>query len=38
MNTSVHRLHPIGGGLALTQFNAIPHLEHPERQFAQTHL
>ncbi|MCM2562919.1 histidine phosphatase family protein [Lutimaribacter sp. EGI FJ00015] len=38
MNTSVHRLHPIGGALALTQFNAVPHLDRPERQFAQTHL
>lgn len=38
MNTSVHRLHPIGPGLALTQFNAVPHLERPDRQFAQTHL
>lgn len=38
MNTSVHRLHPIGDTLALTQFNATPHLDRPERQFAQTHL
>jgi broad specificity phosphatase PhoE len=38
MNTSVHRLHPIGGALALTQFDAVPHLDRPERQFAQTHL
>ena len=38
MNTSVHRLHPIGGRLSLTQFNAVPHLDRPERQFAQTHL
>lgn len=38
MNTSVHRLHPIGDALALTQFNAVPHLDRPERQFAQTHL
>lgn len=38
MNTSVHRLHPIGASLALTQFNAVPHLERPDRQFAQTHL
>lgn len=38
MNTSVHRLHRVGGTLAVTQFNAVPHLDHPERQFAQTHL
>lgn len=38
MNTSVHRLHAIGGRLALSQFNAIPHLEHPDRAHAQTHL
>ncbi|MFD1508521.1 histidine phosphatase family protein [Lacimonas salitolerans] len=38
MNTSVHRLHPVGGDLALTQFNAVPHLDRPERQFARTHL
>lgn len=37
-NTSVHRLHPIGPALALTQFNAVPHLDRPDRQFAQTHL
>ncbi len=38
MNTSVHRLHVIGDVLAPVQFNAIPHLEHVHRQFAQTHL
>lgn len=38
MNTSVHRLHPIGDAMSLTQFNAVPHLDRPERQFAQTHL
>ncbi|WP_323784445.1 histidine phosphatase family protein [Thalassovita sp.] len=38
MNTSVHRLHRIGDDLALTQFNAVPHLDHPDRQYAQTHL
>lgn len=38
MNTSVHRLHPIGDRLAMTQFNATPHLDRPDRQFAQTHL
>ncbi|MBR9652346.1 histidine phosphatase family protein [Thalassovita aquimarina] len=37
-NTSVHRLHRVGDDLALTQFNAVPHLDHPDRQYAQTHL
>lgn len=38
MNTSMHRLHRIGNDLSMTQFNAIPHLDRPDRQFAQTHL
>lgn len=38
MNTSVHRLHRLGSDMALTQFNAVPHLDHPDRQYAQTHL
>lgn len=38
MNTSVHRLHPVGAGLTLTQFNAIPHLEARDRQQAQTYI
>ena len=38
MNTSVTRLHPLGDSLMLMQFNAVPHLETAERQFAQTHL
>lgn len=38
MNTSMHRLHKIGGNLSMTQFNAVPHLDRPDRQFAQTHL
>ncbi len=38
MNTSVHRLHPVGAGLTLTQFNAIPHLEARDRQEAQTYI
>lgn len=38
MNTSLHRLHPIGPHLSPVLFNAIPHLEAPDRQFAQTHL
>lgn len=38
MNTSVHRWQPFPTGLALTQFNAIPHLEAAERQGARTHF
>ncbi len=38
MNTSVHQLHPIGAGLTLTRFNAIPHLETPARHHAQTYI
>ena len=37
-NSSVHRLHPMPTGLALVQFNALPHLEHPHRQHARSHL
>ena len=38
MNTSMHRLHPIGSQLAPVLFNAVPHLESPDRHYAQTHL
>lgn len=38
MNTSVHRLFPIGDRLTPVLFNAVPHLEQPDRHFAQTHL
>ncbi len=37
-NTSLSRWLSLHGALALTQFNALPHLETPERQFARTHL
>lgn len=37
-NTSLHRVQPLGRGLLLTQFNALPHLDSPERQFARSHL
>lgn len=37
-NTSQHRLFPIGGRLSPTLFNAIPHLEAPDRHYAQTHV
>ncbi|MEM9575370.1 MAG: histidine phosphatase family protein [Pseudomonadota bacterium] len=37
-NTSQHRLFPVGGQLSPTLFNAIPHLENPDRHYAQTHV
>ena len=38
MHTSMHRLFPIGGHLSPVLFNAVPHLETPERRGAQTHI
>lgn len=38
MNTSMHRLFPIGDQLSPVLFNAVPHLEAPDRHYAQTHL
>ena len=38
MNTSMHRLYPIGGLLSPVLFNAVPHLETPDRHHAQTHF
>ncbi|NIZ14193.1 histidine phosphatase family protein [Phaeobacter sp. HF9A] len=38
MNTSMHRLHNIGGQHAPVLFNAVPHLDTPDRQYARTHL
>ncbi|MCI2399831.1 histidine phosphatase family protein [Aliiroseovarius subalbicans] len=38
LNSSVHRIHPVGAGLTLTQFNAIPHLEARDRHHAQTYI
>lgn len=37
-NSSLHRVQPLSGGLILTQFNALPHLDTPERQHARSHL
>lgn len=37
-NSSVHRVQPLPTGLAMTQFNAIPHLDTPERRHARSHL
>lgn len=38
MNTSMHRLFPIGGHLSPVLFNAVPHLDTVDRLYAQTHL
>lgn len=38
MNTSIHRLFPVGGTWSPVMFNAIPHLETPDRHHAQTHV
>ena len=37
-NTSVSSWLPLEGQLALMQFNALPHLDTPDRLFAQTHI
>lgn len=37
-NTSLSAWLPLDGALALTQFNALPHLDTPDRLFAQTHI
>lgn len=38
MNSSMTRLYPIGGHLSPVLFNAAPHLDDPDRHYAQTHL
>ena len=38
MHTSMHRLFPIGGHLSPVLFNAVPHLDTPDRRSAQTHI
>ncbi|SFD83777.1 Broad specificity phosphatase PhoE [Sulfitobacter brevis] len=38
MHTSMHRLYPIGGHWSPVLFNAVPHLDTPDRQSAQTHI
>ncbi len=38
MNSSVHRFFPVGGTWSPVMFNAIPHLETPDRHAAQTHV
>ncbi|SNS88229.1 histidine phosphatase family protein [Antarctobacter heliothermus] len=37
-NSSLHRIQPLSTGLAMTQFNSLPHLDTPERQHARSHL
>ena len=37
MNTSVHRVRVIPQGPILAGFNAIPHLDDPDREHARTH-
>ena len=37
MNTSVHKFELLGDELHLTQFGAVPHLERPDRVYAQTY-
>ncbi|NNK16959.1 MAG: histidine phosphatase family protein [Sulfitobacter sp.] len=38
MHTSMHRLFPIGGHWSPVLFNAVPHLDRPDRRQAQTHI
>ncbi len=37
MNSSLHRVHVIPQGPILAGFNAVPHLDHPDRAYALTH-
>lgn len=38
VHTSMHRLFPIGGHWSPVLYNAIPHLDTPQRRTAQTHI
>ena len=38
MHTSMHRLFPIGGHWSPVLFNAVPHLDTPDRRLAQTFI
>ncbi len=38
MNSSVHRFYTLAGHLSPELYNAVPHLEAPDRRHAQTHL
>lgn len=37
-NSSVHRIQSLPTGLAMTQFNALPHLDTPERARSRSHI
>lgn len=37
-NSSVHRIQPFPTGLGVTQFNALPHLDTPDRAHARSHI
>ena len=37
MNSSLHRVHVIPQGPILAGYNAVPHLDHPDRAYALTH-
>lgn len=37
MNSSLHRVHVTPQGPILAGFNAVPHLDHPDRTYALTH-
>lgn len=37
LNSSIHRVHVAPTGTYLAGFNAVPHLEHPDRAHARTH-
>jgi hypothetical protein len=37
LNSSVHRVLVAPHGAYLAGFNAVPHLDHPDRAHAQTH-
>jgi broad specificity phosphatase PhoE len=37
-NSSIHRIQRLSTGLAMTQFNALPHLDTPARAHARSHL
>lgn len=36
-NSSIHRIHVSPAGAILAGFNSVPHLEAPDRRYAQTH-
>ncbi|MEM9967537.1 MAG: histidine phosphatase family protein [Pseudomonadota bacterium] len=38
MHTSMHRMFPVAGHWSPVLFNAVPHLDIPERRMAQTHI